>query len=273
MTSDFVSFLSDYGLQDEFVGVCRGVMMRIAPHVRVIDIHHNILRQDIRHGAIVLEQSVRYLPRGVHLAVVDPSVGSRRRAIVIRTGSGSHFVGPDNGLLLPAAESLDGMVQAFEITNEEYMLTPVSRTFQGRDVFAPAAAHLASGVDAASLGPEVPVEDLVVHEIPDAWVHDDHLHAEVLQVDRFGNLQLNVGLAQLEPLGLASEGSQLEVRLEGHRVKAPMGKTFADVSDHEFVLVEDSYRYLSLAINKGDAAAKLRAGAGTTVIVGPSHAG
>ena len=273
MTSDFVTFLSDYGLQDEFVGVCRGVMMRIAPHIRVIDVHHNILRQDIRHGAIVLEQSVHYLPRGVHLAVVDPSVGSGRRAIVVRSGAGSLFVGPDNGLLLPAAESLDGIVDAFEITNPEYMLQPVSRTFQGRDVFAPAAAHLASGVDAEALGPEIPVDELVRHEIPGAWVHDDHLHAEVLQVDRFGNLQLNVGRPQLESIGLASEGSQLEVRLEGHRVKAPMCRTFADVSDHEYVLVEDSYSFLSLAINKGDAAAKLRAGAGTTVIVGPSHHG
>ena len=273
MTSDFVSFLSDYGLEDEFVGVCRGVMMRIAPHIRVIDIHHNILRQDIRHGAIVLEQSVRYLPRGVHLAVVDPSVGSKRRAIALQTKSGSYFVGPDNGLLLPAAEALDGIVAAFEITNEEYMLSPVSKTFQGRDVFAPAAAHLASGVDLEDLGPEVAAEELVKLEIPEAWVHDDHLHAEVLQVDRFGNLQLNVGREQLESIGLAAEGSQLEVRLEGHRVRAPMCRTFADVSDHEYVLVEDSYRFLSLAINKGDAAAKLRAGAGSTVIVGPSHAG
>jgi len=273
MKSDFVSFLSDYGLQDEFVGVCRGVMMRIAPHLRIIDVHHNILRQDIRHGAIVLEQSVHFLPEGVHLAVVDPSVGKGRRAIVVRSGSGTLFVGPDNGLLLPAAASLGGIAEAFDITNRDYMLNPVSRTFQGRDVFAPAAAHLANGVDPGSFGPRLTEEELVRHEIPDAWVHDDHLHAEVLQVDRFGNLQLNVGRTQLEAIGLAEEGSQLEVRLEGHRVKAPMCGTFADVSDHEYVLVEDSYRYLSLAINKGDAAAKLRAGAGTTVIVGPSHVG
>jgi S-adenosylmethionine hydrolase len=266
-----VTFVSDYGLEDEFVGVCHGVMLRIAPTIQVVHVHHNILRQDIRHGAIVLQQSVRYLPDSVHLAVVDPSVGSGRRAVVLESTWGEVFVGPDNGVLIPAAKDCGGIKRAFEITDKRFMLTPVSRTFQGRDVFAPAAAHVASGVDPAEMGPAVEASDLVQLEIPDAWIHDDHLHAEVLQVDRFGNLQLNVGSQMLEDLGLVGNGA-LEVRLEGHRLTVPLGATFADVGPGQYVMIEDSYRHLSLAVNKGDAAAQLRARAGSTAIVGPTTA-
>ncbi|MDQ3940939.1 MAG: SAM-dependent chlorinase/fluorinase [Actinomycetota bacterium] len=265
---EIVTFLSDYGLEDEFVGVCHGVILGIAPHLRIIDVHHNILRQDIRHGAVVLRQSVRFLPDSVHLAVVDPSVGTTRRAIAVETGWGEVFVGPDNGLLVPAAIERGGIKRAFELTDERFQLTPVSHTFQGRDVFAPAAAHIANGADPSALGPAIKPDDLVQLEIPEAWIHDDHLHAEVLQVDRFGNLQLNFLRPHLEKIDLA-EGSVLEVRLEGHRLRVPFGGRFADVKAGEFVLVEDSYHYLSLAINKGDAAAHLRARPRSTVIVGP----
>lgn len=268
--SRVITFLSDYGLEDEFVGVCHGVMARIAPDARIVDVHHNILRQDIRHGAIVLAQSMPYMPEGVHLAVVDPTVGSSRRAVVIEAASGATFVGPDNGLLLPAVEIKGGMARAFEINRADFMLTPVSRTFQGRDVFAPAAAHVARGVDPSELGDAIPDEDLARLVIPAAWVHDDHLHAEVLQIDRFGNLQLNCNAAQLEELGLEIQGAMLEVRLEGHRLRVPLGRTFADVAPGSYVLVEDSYRYLSLAINKGDAGGRLRARSGSTAIVGPA---
>jgi S-adenosyl-L-methionine hydrolase (adenosine-forming) len=264
-----VAFLSDYGLEDEFVGVCHGVMLRIAPHLRVIDVHHNILRQDIRHGAIVLQQSVPYMPDSIHLAVVDPSVGSSRRAVAIETGWGEIFVGPDNGLLVPAAESSGGVKRVTELVEEQFLLRPISRTFQGRDVFAPATAHIANGVDLAEFGPAIEPSELTPLEIPAAWPHDDHLHAEVLQVDRFGNLQLNFTRSMLEDIGLG-DGGALEIRLEGHRLTIPIGKSFADVDPGDYVMIEDSYRHLSLAINKGDARARLRAGAGSTVIVGPT---
>lgn len=267
---EVVTFVSDYGLEDEFVGVCHGVMLRVAPHLRVIDIHHNILRQDIRHGAVVLLQSTHYMPDSVHLAVVDPSVGSTRKAIAIETGWGDIFVGPDNGLLIAAAEASGGMRRAFDITDERFMLTPVSRTFQGRDVFAPAAAHIANGVAPDELGPSLELDALIRIEIPEAWIHDDHLHAEVLQVDRFGNLQLNFGRDRLTAIGLEN-GARIEVRLEGQRLQVPFAATFADVEAGEFVLVEDSYKKLSLAVNKGDAAGRLRASPRSTVIVGPTN--
>ena len=266
---EIATFLSDYGLEDEFVGVCHGVMLRIAPHLRIVDIHHYIQRQDIRHGAVVLQQSVKFFPEGVHLAVVDPSVGSDRRAVVVESSSGHVFVGPDNGLLVPAADECGGARRAFQLTNEDYLLTPISPTFQGRDVFAPAAAHICAGLDPAELGPPVEVSDLVGLEIPEAWGHDDHLHAEVLQVDRFGNLQLNLNMADLDKAGLRGE-DKLEVRLEGHRLNVPLGRAFADVEPGEFVMVEDSYQYLSLAVNGGDAGARLRASPRSTIIVGPT---
>jgi S-adenosyl-L-methionine hydrolase (adenosine-forming) len=267
---EIVTFLSDYGLEDEFVGVCHGVMLRIAPWLKIIDVHHNILRHDIRHGSVVLAQSITYLPEGVHLAVVDPSVGSKRRAVVIETGSGRSFVGPDNGLLIDAAAASGGVTRAFEIANEDLVLAPVSHTFQGRDVFAPAAAHLASGLDPNELGPPLELSELVRLDTSEAWIHDDHLHAEVLQVDRFGNLQFNFSPSHLEDVGLGRD-EMLELRLEGHRLNVPFRDTFADVDGGAFVLVEDSYRHISLAINKGDAARKLQARAGSTAIVGPTH--
>ncbi|HEX2241017.1 MAG TPA: SAM-dependent chlorinase/fluorinase, partial [Actinomycetota bacterium] len=247
-------------------GVCHGVILKIAPHIRIVDIHHNILRQDIRHGAIVLQQAVRFMPAAVHLAVVDPSVGSDRRSVCIETPQ-AVFIGPDNGLLMPAAEVSGGVVAAHEIVQERYLQTPISRTFQGRDVFAPAAAHVASGVEPSQLGPEVATADLVPLEIPEAWVHDDHLHAEVLQVDRFGNLQLNFTRSHLDKLG--EPGEQFEVRIEGHRLTVPLGTTFADVDAGEYVVIEDSYGFLSLAVNKGDAAARLRAQPRSTAIIEP----
>ncbi len=263
-----VTFTSDYGLEDEFVGVCHGVMLDIAGDLKIVDVHHNVLRQNVRHGAIVLKQSIKYLPTATHLAVVDPGVGSDRRAVAVVASSGSVFVGPDNGLLLPAAEHGASIEAANEITNEDLLLSPISQTFQGRDVFAPAAAHIASRGEPSDLGPLIDPADLVRVEIPEAWVHDDHLHGEVLQVDRFGNLQLNFDRAHLAKTGLADR-SRLEVRMEGHRLQVALGSTFADVEAGEFVLIEDSYEHISLAINKGDARATLRARTGSTVIVGP----
>jgi len=264
-----VTFLSDYGLQDEFVGVCRGVMLGISPNISIIDIHHNILRQDVRHGAIVMQQSIKFMPEGVHLAVVDPAVGTERRAVAIETRHGEIFVAPDNGLVMPAVNECGGAKSAFLLTNRSLMLSPMSHTFHGRDVFAPAAAHIANGVELKEFGPEIPVEDLTELEIPEAWPHDDHLHAEVLQLDRFGNLQLNFNQKVLEDVGM-SAGKRVEIRMEGHRLQVSYGESFADVEVGEFVLVEDSYEKLSLAVNKGDAAARLQAGAGSTIIVGPA---
>jgi S-adenosylmethionine hydrolase len=266
---DTIAFLSDYGLDDEFVGICHGVILGIAPKARIVDVHHNVIRQDIGHGAVVLQQTAPFIAGCIHLCVVDPTVGSSRRAIALETRWGDVFIGPDNGLMMPAAESAGGIVHATDITDERFMLTPISRTFHGRDIFAPVAAHVSKGVDIREMGAEILADELIPYEIPRAWVHDDHIHAEVLQVDRFGNLQFNFGWDLLEKVGLHDQ-ERVEVRVEGNRLNVPVGQTFADVDVGEYVFVADSYRHLSLAVFQDDAASALRAGAGSTAIVGPT---
>jgi len=146
----FIAFLTDFGLQDDFVGTCHGVIKRIAPDVQIIDVTHGIEPHQVLQGALVLAATLPYMPVGVHLAVVDPGVGSARRPLALRDQEGHVFVGPDNGLLIPAAEAGGGVVAAHELVNPEYALQPVSRTFHGRDLFAPAAAHIATGVRSGS---------------------------------------------------------------------------------------------------------------------------
>ena len=198
MTFRFVTFLTDFGLQDEFVGTCHGVIKSIAPDVEIIDITHGIDPQRVLQGALVLANTVQYMPVGVHLAVVDPGVGSRRRPLALESGNGRLFVGPDNGLLVPAAEKQDGIVRAVMLENRAYALESVSRTFHGRDLFAPAAAHLALGVPLEELGPPVAPEDLVRIALPEPRIEDgSRIHAVVVDTDRFGNIQLNLNRAQV----------------------------------------------------------------------------
>lgn len=268
-----MTFLSDYGLSDEFVGVCHGVILSIAPEVEIIDIAHGIQAQNIREGAMVLAQSIKYMPsRAVHLAIVDPSVGSDRLPVIIETHNGSSLVGPDNGLLSMATTKLGGAVACREIKNEDLILVPPSKTFQGRDIFAPAAAHLAKGVPFEEFGPEVPISSLVPQAVPDPRLHDDHYHAEVLHIDRFGNIQLNVTKEELSSIELPP-GSMLEVRIEGHRRMVPYGETFSAVSEGGLVVTEDSYGLLSVAINRGRASEEFGAQIGSSAIIGPPGSG
>src|SRR5205085_1186718 len=201
-TFRFITFLSDYGLENEFVGVCRGVIKRFAPDVEVLDIAHGIPPQDIAAGATVLAHAVTYMPPAVHFAVVDPGVGTARRAIVIESATGAPLVGPDNGLLWLATEALGGPARAYEIKNESLKLQPPSRTFHGRDLFAPVAARLATGMPGSEVGPEIGVDSLKRLVVPPPTVDDDHIHSHVVQIDHFGNLQLNVHRQELEGIGV-----------------------------------------------------------------------
>ena len=265
-----ISFLSDYGSTDEFAGVCRGVILRIAPEVTVTDVTHGIRPQDVHEGALVLARSVSYLPVGVHLAVVDPGVGSGRLPIAVEAADGSVLVGPDNGLLLPAAARLGGVAAAHCIENPAVMLPNPSRTFHGRDVFAPAAAHLALGIDASELGRALDPEALVQVLIPPARRHHDHFHGKVQHVDRFGNLQLNIPGSDLVAAGLPV-GMLLEVRIEGRRILVPFRETYASVERNQLVLTEDSDGLISLAVSHGSAQESLGAAVGASVILGPPN--
>jgi S-adenosyl-L-methionine hydrolase (adenosine-forming) len=259
-----ITFLSDFGLADDFVGTCHGVIKRIAPEADVIDITHGIEPQSVLQGALVLASTLPYMPEGVHLAVVDPEVGSPRRALTLRTGDGRLLVGPDNGLLVPAAEGLGGVAAAHEITNREYALEPVSATFHGRDIFAPAAAHLTQGVDPAQLGPALEAGSLVRLQIPQPEVGERRIRATCLYVDRFGNIQLNVRAEQLEPLGIVP-GRQIEVELAVDRFYALAARTFAEARTGDIILYEDAYSNIALAISRGNAAQTFGVKAGMEV--------
>jgi S-adenosyl-L-methionine hydrolase (adenosine-forming) len=229
------------------------VIKRIAPDIDVIDITHGIEPQSILQGALVLANTLPYMPEGVHLAVVDPDVGTPRRALVVRTGDRRLLVGPDNGLLLPAAERVGGIEAAYEITNRQYALEPVSATFHGRDVFSPAAAHLALGLDAAELGAAVPSEALIRLEIPEPEIGERRVRAKCLYVDRFGNIQLNLNAEQIEPLGIVP-GRRVEIELAVDRFYAIAARTFAEAGVGEIILYEDAYRNIAVAISRGNAA-------------------
>ena len=256
----FITFLSDFGLKDDFVGTCHGVMKRIAPEAQIIDITHGIPPQAVLQGALVLANTVGFMPVGVHLAIVDPGVGGPRRPIVLRDEEGRTYVGPDNGLLLPAA-SQAGIAAAHELANPDYALETISRTFHGRDLFSPAAAHLARGVALDELGPPVDPEGLVRLDLPELVVADGGIAATLLYVDSFGNIALNLTRDDVESLGILS-GTRVELELAGERYYAVMARTFADARPGDVILYEDSYKNMSLAISRGSAARMLHAAPG-----------
>jgi S-adenosyl-L-methionine hydrolase (adenosine-forming) len=247
-----ITFLTDFGLQDDFVGTCHGVMAGIAPDARVIDITHGIPPQAILQGALVLRSTMKYMPVGVHLAVVDPGVGGHRRAIAVSTADGRSFVGPDNGLVMLAADELV-VEAAHELVDERFRLPDVSRTFHARDVFAPAAAHLAAGVAIDELGPAIDPSELVRIDVPAPSVGKSQISATVVGVDRFGNVATNLQDTHVTSLGVA-RGDRVEVRLTFERYYATLADTFADAAAGELILYEDSYGLVTLAISNGNAA-------------------
>lgn len=247
-----ITFLTDFGLQDDFVGTCHGVIARIAPDARVIDITHGIAPQAVLQGALVLRNTAPYMPAGVHLAVVDPGVGGKRRAVAVRTKGGRTFIGPDNGLLMLAADEL-GVEAAHELTDERYRLPNVSRTFHARDIFSPAAAHVAAGVSIDELGPPVDAATLVRIDVPEPVVGRSQLTATVVSIDRFGNVATNLRADHLASFGLGG-GDRVEIRLSFDRYYATVAGTFADAARGELILYEDSYAMVTLAISEGDAA-------------------
>lgn len=250
-----IAFLTDYGLEDGFVAACHGVMVRLAPGVPIIDITHLVPPGDVRRGAAVLAQTMPYLPAGVHVAVVDPGVGTARRIVAVEAGD-SAFVGPDNGLLSWAIHAAGGAVRAHELANRELWEHPVSRTFHGRDVFAPVGARLAAGLDLAAVGPAVAPETLVSLPEPTSRVRNGCAEGEVLSADRFGNVQLSVREAQLAELGVGL-GDMLAVELARRTFTVPFRETFGSVPPGELVAYVDSAGYVAVAVNSGNAAQRL----------------
>ena len=263
-----VTLLTDYGRDDDFVGVCHGVIARISPEARIIDITHGIRRYAIRQGALVLRNTLPYLPVGVHVAIVDPQVGTERRGLALRCADERLLVGPDNGLLSLAWEQCGGVEAAVDITRSPHRLEPVSATFHGRDLFAPVAAHLAAGAELVDAGEAIEPDSLETAQLPSARIEDGALVAHALVIDRFGNAGLNAGHEELAGTGLTL-GSQVELEVGGEPYLAKYAQTFADVKPGELLVYEDAYRSLAVAINRGDAAETLSLAADVEVRLRP----
>jgi S-adenosylmethionine hydrolase len=263
-----ITLLTDYGTESEFPGICHGVIRRIAPDAAIIDITHAIPRHDARHGALVLRNALPYMPVGVHVAVVDPQVGTERRAVAVRCGDGRILVGPDNGVLALAIEQCGGAVQAVDISRSRHRLEPVSATFHGRDVFAPVGAALAVGAELAEAGGPIDPETLAGLDLPRPRLGGDVVIAHALLVDVYGNVTLDLRHQDLPETGLAY-GRALEVSANRGSRRATFTGTFADVPPGELLLYEDSSRTLALAVNRGDAAAELGIGTDSEVRLTP----
>jgi S-adenosyl-L-methionine hydrolase (adenosine-forming) len=255
MSAPVIVFLSDYGVGDDFVGVCHGVIASLCPDAHVIDLTHGVRRHDVRQGATILVQALPYMPAGVVLAVVDPDVGAERRAVAIRLADDRLLVGPDNGLLSLAAAG--GVVEAVDLERSPVRLRPVSMTFHGRDIFSPVAATLACGEPLASLGEPLDPASLVTIELPEPVQEDGALVAHVGYVDGFGNVALNAGHEEVTALGLRL-GRPVELELaSGARHAAQFVRTFADVAGGDLMLYEDAEQRLAVAVSHGDASTQL----------------
>jgi hypothetical protein len=263
----WITVLSDYGYEDSYVGVCRGVIGRIAPDARVIDVCHQIPPRDVAQGALILAEAVAYLPVGIHLALVDPVGPHEVRPVVVETSDGSRFVAPDNGLSSGAWDQVGGVARAFEITNTELMLPRPSPLFRGRDVFAPVAAHLAAGMDLPLVGTQVDPGSLVRLSEAVATVHGDHVHGEVVGVDHFGNLALNMRRSDLEAAGLTL-GDPVQVRAGGRTYEVPLVHSYGEVARGRLAVCENADRRITVAVNLGNAAATLRGARGDALVLG-----
>jgi S-adenosylmethionine hydrolase len=257
MAAPAIVFLTDYGLQDEFVGTCHAVIAGIVPDARVIDLSHGVPRHHVRAGAVTLRNALPYLPDGaVVLAVVDPDVGGERRGVALRARDGRVMVGPDNGLLAPAAERAGGVAELVEVDRSPFRLEPVSATFHGRDLFAPVAARLAGGAALGEAGEPLDPGELTPLALPRPIRQGDALLAHVLSVDAFGNVTLDVTHEDLAGSGLRL-GRRVEIGVAGDRFVGHYGVTFTDVPPGEVLVYEDASRSLALAINRASAAAGL----------------
>jgi hypothetical protein len=253
-----VTLLSDFGIRDQYVSEMKGTILSLCPSTTVVDISHEIEKFNIRMGAFVLAAASTYFPAGtVHVAVVDPEVGGQRRSLLIETQH-AVYIGPDNGILLPAALR-DGVKEIHSIENRQFMRSPVSSTFHGRDVFAYAAGKIACGAEAFEVGPKV--TDPVSLVLAGAETSNEAISCEVLAVDSFGNIATTASGKDLEASGVKL-GEGLVMQTKRRKYRLSLGRTYSDTAEGRPVLLVGSYGFLEIAINKGNAARRFHLSAG-----------
>lgn len=261
-----ITFLTDFGLSEECVAVCKGVIYSVSPDFRVIDISHNIPPYNIRKGAFVLSQAVKWISADVHLAIVDPGVGSERRALILETEKG-YLVGPDNGLLIPASDNLGGIERVVEIQNRKYFLPEVSSTFHGRDIFSPVTAHLCKGIPINEFGPEIAASELSTAPWSKPRLEDDKLLLEIIDIDNFGSARLNYFKdEQIENFKIKI-GDSAHIMIEEREYKLKLVTSYSDISEGETGLIYDSTNCLTIFTNKSNAASELKLLTGSNVII------
>jgi S-adenosylmethionine hydrolase len=246
-----VGMLTDFGLEQEYVGVCKAVMKNISPQIELIDISHNVEKFNVREGALMLLNFGKYSPQMIYLAVVDPGVGSERNPLVIESERGDILVGPDNGLLVPLARSF-GIKQAVVITNRKYMLSRVSRTFHARDIFSPVCAYLTLGIPVEDFGKPINESALTDLSVGNAEWKNGAIQGRVLRIDVFGNIQTNIDVFLLERVGM-KKGDQLVLKFSDRHIIIPFVESFTDVPPNELLFHIDSDDLLSLSLNMGSA--------------------
>lgn len=262
-----ICFVSDFGLEDTWVGVCHAVIHRACPQAHIVDLAHNIPPFDIRKGATTAAAGVYQIPDAIHLVVVDPGVGPGRRDLCLITASGARLVGPDNGVLIPAARRAGGIETAIAIDATKIDFRSPLATFHARDVLAPAAAALACGVDARSLGTVIDEKELAPPPFGACEKRVDSVECEVIEADRFGSLRFNIGAEELEPLGLKADALRIAI---GHTMlEAPLRQTFSDVPVGEPVALVDSSGWLTLAVNRGSAFERYGIEVGSSASIAP----
>ena len=251
-----ITLTSDFGLKDPYVAEMKGVILTINPQATIIDVTHSVEKFDIRVGAFVLASAAPYFPKDtIHLAVIDPDVGTERRAILIQTKQG-FFIGPDNGVLMLAAQN-QGIEHLYELSNPKFMLSKVSSTFHGRDVFAPAAAHLDRGVKPSEFGPEI--TEAATIKFPSVVRRNSSLIGEVWHIDDFGNIITNISQKDLP------QNQVVNIKLIGVLQNISFGKTYSQAKPHEPLALIGSHGFLEIALNQGNAAEKFNAKPGDKI--------
>jgi S-adenosylmethionine hydrolase len=270
MARPIVTLLTDFGLRDPSAAICKAVILGICPDAEVIDLAHDVRKYAVGEAALSLWAALQYVPVGTHVAVVDPGVGTSRRPIAVRVARGDVLVGPDNGLLLPATERLGGIAEARELANEAYRLPVVSSTFHGRDVFAPAAAHLAAGVAFSSLGPALEPAALVPSPLPAPRAVEGGLATEIVYVDTFGNAKLSALTTDLTASFGTPAGRRFSLMLGDGRLHiVPWSPTFGERRPGEPLLYEDAYGRVCIGVNQGNAADAMGLTGGLDVLLTP----
>jgi S-adenosylmethionine hydrolase len=258
-----ITLLTDFGLRDSYVAEMKAVILSICPEVNIIDISHEVRKYDVRMGAYLLARASRYFPKGtIHVAIVDPGVGSERRAIIVESER-AFYIGPDNGILIMAAE-MDGIKNVYQITNKKYMLQTISRTFHGRDIFSPTAAHLARGVPPSEFGPEI--KDPIKPSYTKPKTTNKTIEGEVIHIDDFGNIITNITTKNLQEIGI-TEGETINVKIGEKTMKLKLCKSYAEVPQNQPLTIIGSGETLEISINQGNAANMLQVNIGGKIIV------